>query len=399
MQKILDTKIDDQPPALLRLAFRPFFLLGAAFAVIAVLRWVIILQGWSTWKGSIPVFFWHAHEMIFGFVMAIILGFLLTAVQTWTSQPGIRGKLLGCLVACWCCARAVFWFNPNISWVYYWLPDFLLIISAGFFLARPILAQRQWRNLPFVPVLLIFAFLHSGFSLAFKAEHFTLAREFLMASFWLVVFLISMMGARVIPFFTARRWQSEQYKEPFFLSLLVPCVFLLVLMPDSLLNLAALPNPKSFAFFVLGIALSWRLYAWHHPNNWQEPLLWSLHVSYGAIALGCWILALSDSSSALNAHAVHLIALAGIGGIILAMIARVSLGHTGQPLTLAKAMPVAFALVFIAGLIRFLGPLFNDSASTVFYFLAGVLFSLGFLFYLWHYSALLGRPRKDGRPG
>ena len=399
MQQILDAKVESQRPALLRLAFRPFFLLGTAFAVLAVLRWVAILQGWSHWQGQLPVLFWHAHEMIFGFVQAIILGFLLTAVQTWTGVPGIRGKALGFLVFCWLCARAVFWFSPNIPWVFYWMPDLLLIVSAGFFLARPIVARRQWKNLPFVPILFLFALIHSGVIVALATENYGLARELLFSSLWLVVLLISVMGARVIPFFTARRWNSEQHGEPIWFSILVALGFVLLLLPTSLFSLEYLPMIKSFVLAFLGFALSWRLYQWHHINNWQEPLLWSLHLSYGAIAAGCLVLAFSTAGSPIHTHATHLIALAGVGGIILAMIARVSLGHTGQALKLKRAMPWAFALIFLSALLRFLGPVTGVQYSGTFYLLAGCLFSVGFLLYLLNYSALLSKARADGRPG
>jgi len=399
MQQIPDAKVEAKRPALLRLAFRPFFLLGSIFAVLAILRWVAILQGWSQWQGQLPVLFWHAHEMIFGFVLAIILGFLLTAVQTWTGVPGLRGKALGFLVASWLCARTVFWFSPKLPWIYYWIPDALLILSASYFLARPIIARRQWKNLPFVPILLIFALLHSGVIFALASKNFLLVRELLSSSLWLVVLLVCVMGARVIPFFTARRWNCEQRKESVWLSLLVVFGFILVILPPSLINLVYLSKLKTIALAFLGIALSFRLYQWRNINNWQEPLLWSLHLSYAAIALGCLILAFSTEGSLIYTHAPHLIALAGIGGIILAMIARVSLGHTGQELKLRTAMPWAFALIFFSALLRFLGPIFEVQYSKVFYLLAGSLFALGFIFYLWHYSNLLSKARTDGRPG
>jgi len=399
MQQILDAKVEAQRPALLRLAFRPFFLLGSTFAVLAVLRWVSILRGWSQWEGQLPAPFWHAHEMIFGFVLAIILGFLLTAVQTWTGVPGLRGKALGFLVASWLCARTLFWFSPKLSWVYYWIPDVLLIVSASYFLALPIIARRQWKNLPFVPILLIFALLHSGVIFALASKNFLLARELLTSSLWLVVLLISVMGARVIPFFTARRWNCEQRKEPAWLGLLVVFGFILVLFPASLFNFTYFSSLKTIALAFLGFVLSWRLYRWRNINNWREPLLWSLHLSYGAIALGCLILAFSTEVNLIHTHAPHLIALAGIGGIILAMIARVSLGHTGQELKLKEAMPWAFALIFLSALLRFLGPVFEAQYSNIFYLVAGSLFALGFIFYLWHYSSLLSKARADGRPG
>jgi len=399
MLQILDAKLEAQRPALLRLAFRPFFLMGSIFAVLAILRWVAILQGWSRWEGQHSKIYWHAHEMIFGFVLAIISGFLLTAVQTWTGVPGLRGKALGVLVASWLCARAVFWFSPTLSWVYYWAPDLLLIVSASYFLARPIIARRQWKNLPFVPILFLFALLHSGIIYALASENFLLARELLVSSLWLVVLLISVMGARVIPFFTARRWNSEQHQEPVWLGLVVVFGFIIVLLPQTLFSAGFLPGLKAFALALLGFTLSWRLYQWRNINNWREPLLWSLHLSYGAIALGCLLLAFSAVGSSVHTHATHLIALAGIGGIILAMIARVSLGHTGQALKLNKAMPWAFALIFLSALLRFLGPVLNVQYSGIFYLLAGGLFALGFTFYLWHYSRLLSKARADGRPG
>ena len=267
MQQITDARIEAKRPPLLRLAFRPFFLLGTAFAVFAIIRWIWVLQGWISWQGYLPAILWHAHEMLFGFVLAIVIGFLLTAVQTWTGIPGLRGSPLGFLVASWFLARAVFWISPEISWFAYWLPDILLITSAAYFLASPIAARRQWKNLPFVPILLTFALLHSAFIYGLMTDSLQLARASLMSVFWLVLLLISVMGARVIPFFTARRWQIEQYREPQWLGMGLPLGFLVILITQFLSPISIAAELRIGAELCLACGLSWRLYRGHHKNN------------------------------------------------------------------------------------------------------------------------------------
>ena len=159
MIQITDNAQEQQLLPLFRLGFRPFFLAGALFAVISMVLWGMLLSGKITLPSQLPMTQWHAHEMLFGFAGAIILGFLLTAVQNWTGYPGLKGKKLALLFSLWLVARfALFLLPPELFWLTMilelsWMP------LAALVLAQAVLHAKQWRNLFFVPLLLLFCFL------------------------------------------------------------------------------------------------------------------------------------------------------------------------------------------------------------------------------------------------
>lgn len=402
----LDDQVEAQRSPLLRLAFRPFFLGGITFAVLAILRWVLYLNGILDWSPLIPPIFWHAHEMIFGFALAIVVGFLLTAVQNWSGSPGLRGAPLAVLLVLWGVARALFWFQPKWPMALYLIPDAAVLLLAAFVLSLPIIKKRLWRNLQFIPLLLVFALLHGFTTYAIFSEKYAHASAGLNTSLWLLVLLVSVMGGRVIPFFTAGRWGVPPKSEQKIVMLCANAPIALM-VPLTLFGLT--PSLWMLPLLILATALHWvRTFRWWNPKNWQEPLLWSLHFGYVFLPISLTVLTVGVASTQLGSlpllvsgarEVTHVLALGVVSSIILAMVCRVSLGHTGRPLKVNKFLAFSFAGMFFATLVRFITPVLFPSVTLYGYTLAGILFVLSFIGFIVVFGPLLTAPRADGKPG
>jgi len=422
----------DAPPVILAMAFRPFFLLAACWALLAVTHWLGQLQGW--WSGSrlLPATLWHAHEMLFGFAALVAAGFLLTAAQNWTGRPGLRGwpLLLSCI--CWLGARlsALLLATDTgllialVCQLLWWL----LVLAA---LVKQLVPARSRQNYLFLPLLLLMATLNATV-LWLSHQDTALASRLLQSMILLFCLLISVIGGRVIPFFTARSTTTPQPRTPRLdrALLCISSAGIAVYLSNTLAGL--LPTPGAailLASLLLTSAgllhlLRWRY--WYNCFIWQHPLLWSLHGAYLAMALGlCWLglnmltpglqLWQSDAAAAANqltgllhrsSHEdlLHLIAISAMAGMMLSMMARVSLGHTGRPLQTTRPLAVAFGLLLLAGVIRSLAN--SNTVLPTHWFTppncwsaSAVLWLLAFGIFIWFYLPILCQPRIDGRPG
>ncbi|MBY5993672.1 NnrS family protein [Ferrimonas balearica] len=384
-----------------RLGFRPFFLGGAALAVLVIPLWLVMwyhpaLLSRPFFSPVIPLW-WHPHEMLFGFAMAIVAGFLLTAVQTWTNQPGLKRWPLAALFTCWLGARVLLLLPMAIP---LWLPallDTAFLLGTAARLGWSIQRVRQWRNIAF-PLLLTLA---AGANLlsywALYQRDLVLAGALWQGMIGWMALLITFVGGRVVPFFTAMRLKlpkAEPLKAlewPLFAALALLAI-------DAAAGL--LPGPLRQGLLLgAGVLQLARQARWHPLRTAKEPLLWSLHLSYLCIALTLLGLAWFDGNESATRQLTHLLAVGAIGGMCLAMIARVSLGHTGHNLYQGPWMAPAFAMILLAALVRALLPMWLPEHSVTWHWLAGTLWSAAFGLFLWHYSGILTRPRLDGRPG
>ncbi|GGO70507.1 NnrS family protein [Bowmanella pacifica] len=387
------------PAPLFRLGFRPMFLVAALFAIVAIGAWGGTFAGWwglTPYGGS---YFWHAHEMLFGFVAAVVTGFLLTAVQNWTGVPGVKGRPLALLVLVWAVGRVLMWWGPGWSpWLVASLDLLFLPMVAGF-MAYPLIKVSQWRNLFFVPVLALMTLANflTHLSVISGEAHWFKQGSYLMLM--LVTLLMAVIGGRVIPMFTANGTGTTKVLPIAWLEkAALLCIWLLVLnvlfgnlLPANVLGLLCL------------LAGSLHLCRWWRWRVWLTlavPLLWSLHMAYLFIPLGLLALAAHYLGDWLPlSTAAHLLTVGGMGGMIMAMMARVSLGHSGRPLQPRPIMSLAFALIFLAALVRTLGSwLLHQQILTVFV-LASILWCLGFAIFTVVYWPVLTRPRVDGKPG
>ncbi|MBW3139680.1 NnrS family protein [Ferrimonas balearica] len=384
-----------------RLGFRPFFLGGAALAVLLIPYWLTLwyypeLINRPFWSPVIPLW-WHPHEMLFGFAMAIVAGFTLTAVQTWTGQPGLKGWPLAGLFGLWLGARLVLMLPYAIP---LWLPalldtSFLLLTAAR--LGWSIWRVRQWRNAAFPLLLTLAALLNLLSYWALYQRDMVLASTLWQGMIWWMALLITFVGGRVIPFFTAVRLKLPK-ADPIRALDWVLFSALAVLALNALFSV--LPEPLWRATLLLAGGLQLvRQSRWHGHKTRGEPLLWSLHLSYLCITVTLLALAITGSDEVAQRQLLHLLAVGAIGGMCLAMIARVSLGHTGHNLYEGPWMAPAFAMVLSAALVRSLLPLWLPVHTELWHWLAGTLWCGAFALFLWHYSGLLSRPRLDGRPG
>ncbi|MEE1867848.1 MULTISPECIES: NnrS family protein [Pseudomonas] len=382
---------------LLRLAFRPFFLGGCGLALLAIPLWLAALHGsLGDWQPAGGWLAWHRHELLFGFGLAIIAGFLLTAVQTWTGQPGISGKPLAALAALWLGAR-VAWL-VNAPWPVLVVLELAFPLVVAVLMAVTLWRVRQKRNYPIVLLLLLLTVVDAVAVYGLVQGNDGWQRQGVLGGIWLVAAMMVMIGGRVIPFFTQRGLGRVDAVAPW------PWLDWLLLAGSALIALlyitgpALLPNVGVgvlFAVLTLGHAV--RLWRWHDRGLWKVPLLWSLHVAYAWMALACLGMALWHLGVAINPSlAVHSLTVGAIGGLILAMVTRVSLGHTGRPLQPPAGMTLAFALLNLGGLSRVLVVQWFPLQGL---WLAGLCWTLAFALYAWRYAPMLMRARVDGHPG
>jgi len=393
---IVDKRTALAIPPLLRLGFRPFFLLGSLLAALAIPLWIFAwLGGWHSLQPQGGWLNWHRHEMAFGFAGAIIAGFLLTAVQNWTGRPGLSGRPLSALVVLWLLARAAWW-QPWMSLLL--LSNLVFFAAVAAVMARQLWAVRQSRNYPIVGVLLLLGLADALTLTGVQLQDDGLQRQGVLAAVWLVAAMMGLIGGRVIPFFTQRglgRAQQVQAWEWLDQSLLLGAVLIALLHAAGL---ALRPGPLLAALFaLLALGHGIRLVRWFDEGLLRVPLLWSLHLAYAWLVLACagmalWYLGLLDSPS----PALHGLTVGAMGGLILGMLARVSLGHTGRPLELPCGFALAFVLLNLAALLRVLGVGIHYSLAL---WLAAAMWTGAFSLYLYRCGPMLCRTRADGHPG
>lgn len=376
------------------LGFRPFFLAAGLYAVLQMALWLLVLRG-SLDLGHLSPFVWHGHEMLFGFTVAVIAGFLLTAAQNWTGIRTPSGSPLAGLFVLWLAGRLAF-LIPGLPVAWVALVDLAFLPALALVLAWPILKARQLHNYPFPIMLLALAAANAlvhGQALGWIEVSPSLG---LYLATYVVVVMMVVMGGRVIPSFTdnklqtrARRWKTiERLVPPATIGALVAAV----VAPDSLIT-------ALLAAIAAGVHLI-RLSGWYTPKFWSVPLLWILHLGYAWIALGFALLALSAAGvGAVAVSALHAFTAGGIGVLTLGMMARVSLGHTGRMLEPAPVMTRAFVAINLAAVIRVALPLSFPGVYAQGMAAAGVAWIAAFGLFAAIYTPILLRPRVDGKPG
>ncbi|MDN3522986.1 NnrS family protein [Halomonas ramblicola] len=384
-----------------RLAFRPFFLLAALFGVASMGVWLAFWHGGILLRPQGGLMFWHQHEMLFGFAAAVVAGFLLTAVQNWTGLPSLRGGPLLALVALWLAARILMAFPMGLP---AWLPalvDLVFLPAVGVVMARRVIAARRWRNLIFLPALGLLTLANLAMHLGVIDGDAVLIRQAAYLAVLLITLLMVVVGGRVIAMFTANRLglgRRAPIRALEFLSL--GSVMAVVLAQLLVMLGVALPaGPLAGLMALAALANAVRMARWHGLASWREPLLWGLHLSYASIPLGLamWALALLGAWRA--ELAVHALTVGGMGTMMLAMMSRVSLGHTGRPIRTLPGIGVALALMVAAALLR--APLLALVPQiTHWTYNLGILFwCLAYGIFLVHYTGPLLSPRVDGQDG
>ncbi|MEK7991025.1 MAG: NnrS family protein [Thiotrichaceae bacterium] len=395
--------ISNSPPinpkafALFNLGFRAFFL-GAGFvAVFSMLMWTLIYAGqFSMPLSGIPVTYWHAHELIYGYGLAVIAGFLLTAAKNWTGQQTLHGWSLAALFSVWIAARLMPLFNLPIAWIALLDLSFCLLLIVS--IAWPIIKVRQWQQLILlvnVALLTIGNGLFYAGLLGFVNQG---AQWGLYFGLYLVIGLIMIMGRRVIPFFIERGvGYPVKLKNWLWLDISGVAVFIIFFMLTTFTQLSDYAAAVALIVFALH---SIRLWGWYTVGIWKKSLLWSLYVSYAAITFGFLLHALSFYFGWFPLLATHTFAIGGIGLMTISMMARVALGHTGRNLQQPPVILHYLFLILFASLIsRVLMPLLIWDLYFYWVLAAQILWIIAFSGFVYVYTPILIRPRVDNVMG
>ena len=372
--------------------FRPFFLLGAIQAAVAILVWLPAFHGELRLTSAFAPRDWHIHEMLYGYLPAVITGFLFTAIPNWTGRLPIQGPPLIVLVAVWLAGRIAVTFSADAGWWLAMLVDasFLLLVATA--AAREIIAGRNWRNLAVVAMVLVLLACNITFHLE---AHFAGTADYaIRIGIAVVVMLISLIGGRIIPSFT-RNWLVRQGPRR------LPVPFgrfdkiTLLASAVALLGWIAAPD-RELAGLLLGLAgmlQLLRLSRWAGERTFGERLLAVLHVGYAFVPVGFLLNALAAFEVVPASAGIHAW-MAGAAGIMtLAVMTRASLGHTGQELTASTATQAIYLAIIGAAVARICAVL-HPAASDVLLHIAGFGWVAAFFGFALAYGPLLLGSRR-----
>lgn len=378
--------------ALFALGFRPFYLLASVFAALSVPLWALQfsgLLGHAYLAGSV----WHAHEMLFGFTLAVIVGFLFTAGSNWTGLPTPKGGALAALAALWLAGRVLVLTPWGIAAA---LVNVAFPLAAAAALAVPFIKARNRRNYFFLALLVLLAVAAGVVHLGQLGVVDTAALPGMQVALDVVLFILAVMGGRVIPMFTnngvpgtaARREPSVEKAA---------LGSLLALGAADVLGLAGWPVAVVAA--IAALAHGWRWALWQPWKTRRVPLVWVLHLAYAWIPVHLLLRALAAGGWVAPSLAIHALTVGAVGGLVIGMITRTARGHTGRPLRADGWEVACYVAVLLAAAVRVGVPLLQPGWTVHAVLASAALWSLGFGLYAVRYWPVLSRPRLDGRPG
>jgi uncharacterized protein involved in response to NO len=364
--------------SLFELPFRPYFLLATFSSMMSLIVWILVLNGMITFSnGGLSPIIWHIHEILFGFAGTIVVGFILTASQTWTQQSSIKGQKLMLFVGLWLMVRCLFY--TNYSWSIFVGSFFQLIwwMIAIVVFFNQVHRSKNRRNYLFLPLLILLMGFNAALLFFDIVGNIETAMHFGRSSVLVFTLLISVLGGRVIPFFTTRGLLIEPIKTPTIIERLLLMVSILGVLIFTLSHFFHFIFTPASVLFSIGTLHLIRLSFWKSIQTLHNPLLWSLHLAYLLMSIGILLLGLSYFDwSAFGvflsfSSALHAITIGGIGLMIFSMMSRVALGHTGRKLIIHPVLNITFLFIIIAAFVRV------------------ILSSIGYVSWSWSISALL----------
>ena len=388
--------------ALFAYGFRPFFLGAAFYATWGAVGWILVRAGHIKFQPALPAMLWHAHEMVFGFLAAAVAGFLLTAVPNWTGVAPLRGTRLAMLFALWVAGRIGAWTVAGDA------PTIFAILDIGFLPALAawagwaILEKRLVRNLPLVGLLVVL----SGTNLAIHLDAIGMwqgaARPALHLAIGIVAVLVTIIGGRIIPAFTQNALRNASLQIELVGKPAVDKAAILSALLCFLAVAVGLPEPAIAGLAASAAILNFiRLLGWRPLVTVGMPIVWVLHLGYAWLVAGFALWALSAGLGiGTQDMALHAITLGTFGTMILAVMSRASLGHTGRPIRADGWLVLAYVFVNIAAAGRaVVGPVVGGDLGQETTALSGVLWAVGFAVFFIRFLPILAFSRPDGRPG
>lgn len=382
--------------ALLAKGFRPFFLGAGLFAALYMPVWAWMFTA-DLGQGYMPKVAWHAHEMLHGFAIAVIAGFLLTAVSNWTKLNTAEGGALGALVALWLLGRGAMLSSLWVGEGAYWavaLMDLAFVPGLVLAISLPIFKSKNTRNYGF-PVMLTVLWVsnlltHLG---ALKVIP-DLGMTPIYVTLNMVLVIIILVTGRIVPLFTRNKLDDNSIRSN-------PKVDKSAIVLAVVFAVASAFGFEA-AWAVAGLlSLTLLIRSWHW-GGWRsrkDPLLWILHMGNTWLILGFGLIALSGFGLVAGSVATHALTTGVVGVLCLGMMSRVARGHTGRGLETDRLTDLSFWLMGAAVLVRVLGPVISGSLYVSSIIVSSILWSLAFLLFLKQHTKILVSPRADGRPG
>jgi uncharacterized protein involved in response to NO len=378
--------------ALWTLGFRPFYLLASVFSAFSVLLWAAQFAGYLPFA-YLKESLWHGHEMLFGYATAVIAGFLLTAVRAWTGQPTASGVPLMALAALWLCGRIIVLTPFAIAAA---VVNATFPVAVALAIGIPLYRSRNVRNYFFVGLLMLMGGLILAVHLALQGRLKLSPRFSLQLALDVVLFIMAVMGGRVIPMFTNNGVPGANAMRNAVLEKFALGAVILLFIADLL----QLPQTIIAAIVMIGAAAHGvRLLLWKPWRALAAPLVWILHAAYGWIVVYLVLRGLSELGLFVGSYATHALTVGAIGGLTMGIITRTARGHTGRPLIADGFELAMFSLIQVAAIVRVFGGIVTPAFYMASIQLSAVLWSAAFSLYAVRYWPVLTRARLDGRPG
>lgn len=377
--------------------FRVFFLAAAVSAVVLVPAWLLALGGAVRLKPSLPLMWWHAHEMIFGFVSAVLAGFLLTAARNWTQRDTLGSKATVALFLLWIAGRVGAAHGADCSpWLVAGIDGaFFALVAAG--LGRAIHSAASKRNYAFPVLIATMGAADVAVHLAAAGTlSWAMGARAMMVGLDVVALIVFLFAGRIIPMFTANATggvaRARSAFDLFALAAMAAFAITRMLAPASAIAAALAISA--------GLLNAARLYGWGGLATVRKPILWVLHLGWLFTALGIVATGLAHFVEGIRpSAALHLETVGGLAVLIIGMMARVSLGHTGRKLVVPNLVAIAFAVLLLSGLVRVIAPFLSAEYYLDALWAAAIGWAAAFAAFAIGYARILLGPRADGKPG
>ncbi len=385
--------------ALFHLGFRAFFLIASLFSVISMMIWMAeLVFSIKLIPNSVSPVYWHAHEMIYGYALAIIAGFLLTAVRNWTNIQTLHGWSLFVLLLLWLLARIVILIPSEQSLFVGLLLDNMFILYLSIALTIPIVKAKLWKNMAVVSKIYFILIGHVFYSLGLLGVFHDGQRIGIYIGLYMVLSLILVLSRRVLPMFIERGvGYKVMLKNRGWVDVACFVLFLCFAVTDVFFTSPAITASLAAALCVLH---SVRLWGWYTHGIWKKPLLWVLYMGYGWMIVAFALKAAAFVAGVPTSLAIHAFTVGGIGMMTLGMMSRISLGHTGRDImNPPTGVSMMFVMLFVGAIIRVILPMISPENYQLWIALSQGLWIMAFIIFVYLYAVILLRPRVDGRWG
>jgi len=381
-------------PVFLEYGFRPFFLGAGVQAVLAMggwILWIYLLRAKAmpdSLSVAVPVHVWHAHEMIFGYGLAVVAGFFLTAVPSWTGKQPVRGPMLGLLFALWLAARLTSWLSASLPPIAVALPELAFIAMLSALVGHALLTGWSRRNFLFLPVL-------AAMFAAAVLYHFKFPYPAHILALDTLLVLITVIGGRVVPAFTTNALRRDGVEPLPRASGKRDVAAILSVICLTVADLA-LPGSKTAGAVavVAGLLVACRMIGWRTPKVLNSPILWILHLGYAWLAFGLAFKGVAIITGVVaEITAIHALTIGAVGSMTMGVMSRAALGHTGRELKVSTAISVAYILISLAAIIRVSSAALPAGLHDEAMLISGAVWISAFLIFAVTYWPVLTRPR------